>query len=83
MPKLSGSARITSASLFLVEYDPSLLLLPGHPLDAPRDYAAATGFDAVIIVGSGGAGLPKRRRRKNTGKQRGDEHPGNRRTRHG
>jgi hypothetical protein len=62
----AAEAELSCASLFLVEYDPSLLLLPGHPLAAPRDYAAATGFDAVIIVG-GGPGLPKRRRRAKPG----------------
>ena len=64
----AAEAELSCASLFLVEYDPSLLLLPGHPLEAPREYAATAGFDAVIVVGDPcGAGLPKRRRRANPG----------------
>lgn len=60
--RAAAEAELSCASLFLVEHDPSLLLLPGHPLDAPREYAATAGFDAVIVVGdSGGTGLPKHR----------------------
>ena len=60
--RAAAEAELSCASLFLVEYDPSLLLLPGHPLEAPREYAASAGFDAVIVVGDpGGAGVPKRR----------------------
>lgn len=66
--RAAAEAELSCASLFLVEYEPSLLLLPGHPLDAPREYAAAAGFDAVVVVGDrGGAGLPKRPRRANPG----------------
>ena len=66
--RAAAEAELSCASLFLGEYEPSLLLLPGHPLDAPREYAVAAGFDAVIVVGdSSGAGLPKRRRRAKPG----------------
>jgi hypothetical protein len=66
--RAAAEAELSCASLFLGEYEPSLLLLPGHPLHAPREHAAAAGFDAVIVVGDrGGAALPKRRRASSPG----------------
>lgn len=66
--RAAAEAELSCASLFLGEYEPSMLLLPGHPLHAAREHAAAAGFDAVILVGDpGGAGLPKRRRPGNPG----------------
>ena len=48
--RASAELELSCASLFLGEYEPGLLLLPGHPLHAPQDHAAAQGFDAVIVV---------------------------------
>ena len=59
--RASAELELSCASLFLAEYEPSLLLLPGHPLHAPQEHAAAEGFDAVIVVGGSPRAAPRKR----------------------
>ena len=60
--RASAELELSCASLFLGEYEPSLLLLPGHSLHAPQEHAAAEGFDAVIVV-DGSRAVPRKRTR--------------------
>lgn len=46
-----AEVELSCASLFLGDYEPSLVLLAGRPCQALRDHAAAAGFDAVVIAG--------------------------------
>ena len=59
--RASAELELSCASLFIGEYEPSLLLLPGHPLHAPQDHAAAQGFDAVIVVDGSERAVPRKR----------------------
>ena len=59
--RASAELELSCAALFLGEYEPSLLLLPGHPLHAPQDHATAQGFDAVIVVDGSPRAAPRRR----------------------
>jgi len=61
--RASAELELSCASLFLGDYEPSLLLLPGHPLQAPQEHAAAEGFDAVIVVGGSRRAALRRRPR--------------------
>ncbi len=45
--------RIETAGLFLHEFDPELVLVPGGGPDAIDDHASRIGASAVIVVGSG------------------------------
>ena len=60
--RASAELELSCAALFLGEYEPSLLLLPGHPLQAPEKHAAAEGFDAVIVVDGSQRAAPRKRR---------------------
>lgn len=59
--RASAELELSCASLFLREYEPSLLLLPGHSVHAPQEHAAAEGFDAVIVVDGSQRAAPRKR----------------------
>ena len=58
--RASAELQLSCASLFLGEYEPSLLLLPGHSMHAAREHAAAEGFDALIVVGGSQRVAPRK-----------------------
>ncbi len=59
--RASAALELSCASLFLGEYEPSLVLLPGHPLHAPEKHAVAEGFHAVIVVDDSQRAAPRKR----------------------
>ena len=58
-----AEVELSCAALFLCDYQPSLVLLPGHPRKALAAHAAEAGYDLLIIVGCSGRRLLPRRAR--------------------
>lgn len=59
--RAQAELELSCAALFLAEYEPSLLLLAGHPRRALQDYAAHAGPDAVFVVGGSRRSRSQRR----------------------